>query len=141
MAITTPTGFPELRFHMGFKIGNVAIPDPAVFTGAESDLDALGERDATGYLHRDMVATKHPLKLEYHSISWEMMETIMSKMTGESFQFTFPDPADGYITIKAYVGDREWGTAMARARVDQSRATKNWKGNWIGDLSFSVIEY
>lgn len=129
------------RYEMGFKVNGVAIPDPAVFTGAASALDSEGGRDANGTLHRKMVAMKHPLKLEYHSISWEMMETIMSKMTGESFQFTFPDPADGYITIKAYVGDREWGTAMARATVDQSRATKNWKGNWIGDLSFSVIEY
>lgn len=129
------------RYEMGFKVNGVAIPDPAVFTGAASALDSEGGRDANGTLHRKMVAMKHPLKLEYHSISWEMMETIMSKMTGESFQFTFPDPADGYITIKAYVGDREWGTAMARSRVDQSRATKSWKGNWIGDLSFSVIEY
>lgn len=129
------------RYEMGFKVNGVAIPDPAVFTGAASALDSEGGRDANGTLHRKMVAMKHPLKLEYHSISWEMMETIMSKMTGESFQFTFPDPADGYITIKAYVGDREWGTAMARSRVDQSRRTKSWKGNWIGDLSFSVIEY
>lgn len=129
------------RYEMGFKVNGVAIPDPAVFTGAASALDSKGGRDANGTLHRKMVAMKHPLKLEYHSISWEMMETIMSKMTGESFQFTFPDPADGYITIKAYVGDREWGTAMARSRVDQSRATKSWKGNWFGDLSFSVIEY
>jgi hypothetical protein len=126
---------------MGFKVNGSPIPDPAVYTGAASALDSEGGRDANGTLHRKMVAMKHPLKMEYHSISYEMMETIMSKMTGESFQFSFPDPADGYITIKAYVGDREWTTAMARGKVDQTREDTDWKGNWFGDLSFSVIEY
>ena len=129
------------RYDMGFRVNGSAIPDPSVFTGAASALDSQGSRDANGLLHRKMVAMKHPLKLEYHSITWDMMENIMSKMTGESFQFTFPDPADGYITIKAYVGDREWVTQAARSQVDQTRESIAWKKSWLGDLSFSVIEY
>ena len=65
MAITQETNYPAYTYSMGFMIGSTAIPDPAVFTGAESDLDTMGERDATGYLHGDMVATMHPLILEY----------------------------------------------------------------------------
>ena len=129
------------NYSMGMKVNGEPIPDPSVFTGKASALDSQGSRDANGYLHRCMVATKHPLKLEYHSITFAMMESIMSKMTGESFNFTFPDPKDGYITIKAYVGDRDWTTTMARETVDQMGRDVTWKNGWIGDLSFSVIEY
>lgn len=126
-------------YRMGFQINGSPIPDPSVFTGAASALDTSGGRDATGTLHRAMVATKHPLKLEYHSITFDMMENIMSKMRGDSFQFTFPDPLEGYITIKAYVGDREWETQAAQNQVQEQSAT--WKRSWLGNLSFSVIEY
>lgn len=132
MAIVTPAGYPELRFTMGFKIGGTDIPDPAVFTGAESDLDALGERDATGYLHRDMVATKHPLKLEYHNIPWQTVKDICTLMYGlDKFTFTFPDPFHSTnTTIDAYVGDREFEAVWSPEN-----------GNWIGNLKFSIIEY
>lgn len=133
MAITTPTGYPELRFNMGFMIGNTAIPDPAVFTGAESDLDALGERDATGYLHRDMVATKHPLKLEYHNIAWQTIRDICMEMYGkDKFTFTYPNPfsTTATETIDAYVGDREFECIWAPVQ-----------GLYIGNLKFSIIEY
>ena len=132
MAITTPTGYPPLRFTMGFKIGSTDIPDPAVFTGSESDLDALGERDATGYLHRDMVATKHPLKLEYHAIPWQTVKDICTLMYGlDKFTFTYPDPFHlTTSTIDAYVGDREFEAIWSPQT-----------GNWIGNLKFSIIEY
>lgn len=121
---------------MGFKVNDVAIPDPAVFTGKASALDTEGGRDATGTLHRNMVATKRPVKLEYHGISFAMMEKIMSKMTGSYFSFTFPDPMNGLTTIKAYVGDRDWETTIANG--SQAGA---WKERWFGNLNFSVIEY
>lgn len=126
-------------YRMGFQIDGSPIPDPSVFTGAASALDTSGGRDATGTLHRAMVATKHPLKLEYHSITFDVMENIMSKMRGDSFQFTFPDPLEGYITIKAYVGDRAWETQAAQNQVQEQSTT--WKRSWLGNLSFSVIEY
>lgn len=129
----------EYKYLMGFAVNGSAIPDPSVFTGKASALDSSGGRDATGTLHRAMVATKHPLKLEYNSISFAMMSSIMGKMTGESFNFTFPDPKDGLITIKAYVGDREWETQIANGKPDTKRT--NWKESWMGNLSFSIIEF
>lgn len=127
------------NYDMGFAVNGTPIPDPAVYTGKASALDTEGGRDATGTLHRNMVARKHPLKLEYHAIDFDMMEYIMSKMTGSSFRFTFPDPADGLITMKAYVGDRDWETIMAAERVEDGSA--GWKKKWIGNLSFSIIEF
>lgn len=129
----------DYSYRMGFAVNGSPIPDPAVFTGKASALDTSGGRDATGTLHRAMVATKHPIKVEYHSITFEMMENIMGKMRGESFQFTFPDPLEGLITIKAYVGDRDWETQEARAQSNSKNTA--WKGDWLGNLSFSIIEY
>lgn len=127
------------KYKMGFAVNGAAIPDPSVFTGKASALDSSGGRDATGTLHRAMVATKHPLKLEYNSISFAMMESIMSKMKGESFNFTFPDPLDGLITMKAYVGDRDWETQLAGSKPNTRSAS--WKDEWMGNLSFSIIEF
>lgn len=130
------------NYAMGFQVDGVAIPDPAVFSGKASALDSSGSRDANGLLHRKMVAMKHPLKLEYHTITFDMMQAIMSKMTGESFLFTFPDPAEGSITIKAYAGDRDWNVKMARAVIkDVGKGAGSWATQYYGDLSFSVIEY
>lgn len=123
--------YPEPLYTMGFEINGVPIPDPNVFTGAESDLDTMGERDATGYLHRNRVATKHPLKIEYNNISWDMIMDISKLLRNDKFTFTFPSPFTGDMqTIDAYVGDRNFETV---------RSPLN--GVWIGSLKFSIIEY
>ena len=124
------SNFPPLKYGMGFKVGTTAIPDPSAFTGAVSDLDTMGKRDATGYLHRNMVATKHPIKLKYQNIPWSLIQTICGLMASPKFSFTYPDPAVGLSTIQAYVGDREWEVVQA---VDGMEP--------IGNLNFSVIEY
>lgn len=123
--------FPEFHYDMGFAVNGVPIPDPTSFSGAESDLDTMGERDATGYLHRDRVATKHPLKVEYKNISWGMIMFIARLLTSDKFQFTYPSPFSGGLsTMDAYVGDREFEAVRAPTG-----------GIWIGHLKFSVIEY
>ena len=128
---TDTTGFPGYRYEMGFKIGTTAIPDPSVFTGAESNLDTMGERDATGYLHRNMVATKYPLKLEYHGIPWAKITELCGLLNYTKFNFTFPSPFHGSNqTIEAYVGDREFEAIWNPS----DRA-------WVGNLKFSVIQY
>jgi len=126
-----PQEYPQPRYDMGFCVNGTPIPDPMVFTGAESDLDTMGERDATGYLHRNRVATKHPLKLEYHNISWEMVMDIGKLLTNDKFEFTFPSPFTGQLaTIDAYVGDRDFETVWSPTNAV-----------WIANLKFSVIEY
>lgn len=120
------------KYEMGFAVNGTAIPDPSEYSGADSALDASGERDATGYLHRDMVATKHPLKLKWNAMDWTMMCSILSLLTGESFSFTYPDPSTGTSkTMTAYCGDREWNCELIM--------TPN--SEYVGSLSFSVIEF
>ena len=127
-----PTEYPPLRYDMGFAINGKPIPDPAVFTGAESDLDTMGERDLTGTLHRNMVATKHPLKLEYHNIPWVLAIEICTMIRGQQqFTFTWPDPfRNGNSTMTAYAGDREFECVWAPRYH-----------TWLGNLKFSIIEF
>ena len=131
MEENTVREWPQLPYRLGFAVGKTQIPDPAVFTGAESDLDTMGERDATGYLHRNRVATKYPLKLEYHNIPWAAIMDICALLKEDKFQFTFPSPFTGdWQTIDAYVGDREFECVWATSPEEG-----------IGKLKFSVIEY
>lgn len=123
---------PYLTYTMGFKIGNTGIPDPASFTGKESDLDTSGERDSTGYLHRNRVATKHPLSIEYKNIPWSAIVELCGMMMNSKFSFTFPNPFSGgqTMTIQAYAGDREFSAVWSPEN-----------GIWLGDLKVSIIEY
>lgn len=120
------------NYHMGFAVGETPIPDPAVFSLSESNLDTMGERDATGYLHRHMVATKHPLKVEYHGMKWEKIVDVCQLLNYEKLTFQFPDPFSDNATrtIDAYVGDREVECVFAPTEQQ-----------WYGNLKFSVIEY
>ena len=123
---------PLLTYNMGFQIGSVEIPDPTAFSGKESDLDTLGERDANGTLHRNRVATKHPLSIEYKNIPWKAIMTLCPLLMSEKFQFRFPNPfsASQYSTIYAYAGDRDFSCAWSPAQRE-----------WIGNLKVSIIEY
>lgn len=124
--------YPQLKYSMGFSVDGTPIPDPMEFSCNESDLDTMGERDATGYLHRNMVASKWNMKIGWASIPWQVMTDIGKLVRGPKFSFTFPNPfADGgKETIEAYAGDRA--------------STDKWSpenGIWLGDISFSVIQY
>ena len=131
MSMTMAT-CPYLTFNMGFKVGNTSIPDPMSFSGKESDLDTMGERDANGDLHRNRVATKHPLNIEYKGLPWGVIPEICQLLMDDQFSFTFPSPfsTSGAVVITAYAGDRDF--------------TATWSptdGEWIGDLKVSIIEY
>lgn len=118
-------------YNLGFAADGVPIPDPSGFEGEVSALDTSAERDLTGLLHRNYVATKLPMKLEFANIDWEMMKQIIAAVSKPKFQFTFPDPTTGGMSTKTcYAGDRKWNAV---------RLPNN--GDWIGSLNFSVIEY
>lgn len=119
----------EYRYDMGFMVNDHPIPDPKTYSGSVNDLDTSAERDANGLLHRTRVATKHPLKLGYENIDWDMIMYICGLMTDDQFQFTYPDPRVGRLTTATcYVGNRDWDT-------------KWFQGFQLGSLNFSVIEY
>lgn len=124
--------YPTLSYSMGFMVDKTPIPDPCSFTGKESDLDTMGERDARGYLHRNRVATKHPLSIEYKNIPWGAITRICQLLTKDKFVFVFPDPFSnsGHSSIDAYAGDRSFTAVWSPG--DQE---------WIGNLSVGIIEY
>ena len=124
---------PLLTYNLGFKIGQTTLPDPTAFNGSEADLDTLGERDANGGLHRNKVAMKHPMQIQWENIPWNAVVLLCQQMTSASFSFTFPDPfsASNTRTITAYAGDRKFSAVrMAGARVE-----------YLASLSVSIIEY
>ena len=121
----------NLRYEMGFAIGGTQIPDPVVFSGMESELDTLDDRDATGELHYSKVAKKHPLKMEYRNIPWSAILTIGALLDADKFQFTYPSPFTGTaVTMYAHAKDREFDTVWAPET-----------GDWLGNLKFSIVEY
>lgn len=93
---------------MGFAVGNVALPDPSGFTYQVGDLDASGNRDATGLLHREYVATKINFELSWNSLEWEKLQTILAAVNTPKFTLTAPDPRTFQSTYTGdyYVGDR-----------------------------------
>lgn len=131
--VNVSVGLPILTYKMGFMIDDVPVPDPSAFSGKESDLDTMGERDATGYLHRNKVATKHPMNIEYKNIPWADIQRICQLMAKAKFKFVFPNPFSmdgGFTTIDAYAGDRDFSAVWSPEN-----------GIWIGDLKVSIIEY
>ena len=128
----TMANCPYLTYSMGFKVGNTAIPDPASFSGKESDLDTMGERDATGYLHRNRVSTKHPLTMEYKNLPWGVIHEICVLLMSDQFSFTFPSPfsTSGTVTISAYAGDRDFSAVWSPDNDE-----------WLGNLNINIIEY
>lgn len=119
------------KYTMGYAVNGTPIPDPSKFSGKDSDLDSEGSRDNTGYLHRNRVATKHPIKIEYENIGWDMIKTIMTLLKDAKFRFTYPDPVTGITTMDAHAGDRDY--ECIRAPGEPS--------GWVGTLKVSIIEY
>lgn len=121
----------QYTYNLGFAADGVPIPDPTGFEGEVSALDTSAERDLTGLLHRNYVATKLPIKLAFSNIDWGMIQQILTAVSKPSFQFTFPDPTtSGMSTKTCYAGDRKWSAVWLPK-----------DGEWIGSLNFSVIEY
>lgn len=93
---------------MGFKINGTPIPDPSGWEYEVADLDVSGERDTTGLLHRDRVATKVNYSLEWSVLTWEDLQLILSAVSADKFELVAPDPRSflGTYTGNYYVGNR-----------------------------------
>lgn len=121
------------HYDLGFKINGHAIPDPSGFKYSVADVDVSAERDTTGLLHRQMVATKHNVGISYNTIDYSTAEQILQWLNSPSFTLTYPDPQTGALrTGKYYVGDRSLEAIW-------TPTAQKWR--WIGSLSFDMIEY
>ncbi len=97
----------QYSYNLGFAINGTPIPDPYGFTCATNDLDTSAERGIDGYLHRNWVARKVSMELQYKNISWDKLKEILTLMNTPQFSFTFPDPNTGTNrTTTCYAGDR-----------------------------------
>lgn len=122
-------------YDLNFKVDNYTLPDPSNATFGYESLDLSGERDTTGLLHRQMVATKLTWQLSYDALPWSIAMKILSALEPEYFQFTCPNPKTlaGVYSGEFYVGKRsgeiKWITETVR-RDDTA----------IVALSFDIIE-
>lgn len=96
------------RYEMGFTVNSTPIPDPSGWSYEIADLDVSGERDATGLLHRDRVATKVNYSLEWRVLTWEELQVILSAVNTDKFTLVAPDPRSflSKYTGDYYVGNR-----------------------------------
>lgn len=126
--------FGYYRWELGFRVGDVLLPDPSKFSGSHSSLDLSGKRDANGLLHRQMVAIKSPLKIGWSNIDRDMICRILDLVKTESFQFTYPDPVTGSLNTRTcYAGDRSWEFTQM--------VNEYGRDKYMGTLEFSVIEF
>lgn len=118
-------------YKLGIKINDTTLPDPSTYVWKDSDLDASGERDATGTLHRDKVGMKHHAELSWNALSWATLGELLNLLEPlETFEATLPLPGGTTYTGTFYAGDREISmNLMAGERAE-----------WFGSLSFNLIE-
>ena len=124
------------KYTLGIKIANTPIPDPSGFSYTVSALDSDGSRDTGGTLHRNMVATKHNLKLSYDCLDWATVKTILGLLTAESLSVVFPYP-EGSTTETGYSGTYYVGDRTVEM-IDMSESA--W-ADYRGKLSFDLIEF
>lgn len=120
------------KYTLGFKIDGHDLPDPSEFKYTTASVDVSAERNTTGLLVREMVATKHNVSLTWNALNWFTIQTILGYVQNPSFELKFPSPETGAIyTGTYYVGDRETDAIMLAGTADE----------WYGSLSFDLIEY
>ena len=88
------------------KIGGVAMPTPSEMTPSIYDITD-GERDSTGTMHIDLIATKYKLECKWNILSQANMTNLLNAIKPITFNITFIDPVTGTEkTITVYKGDR-----------------------------------
>lgn len=124
----------SVRYDMGFSIDGVAIPDPSKWEYEVADLDVSGERDTTGLLHRDRVATKTNYSLSWSAIKWTQLQAILAAVRPAKFTLSAPDPRtfNSKLTGQYYVGNRS-GEAYFYHKENPDIA--------VYSLSLKLIEY
>ena len=116
-----------------FKINGITVPVPNNYTQTISDLssDSSG-RTLDGVMHKDVIAVKCSVPLEWTDIEWNTASAIANAVDGkESISCQYIDVRNPYTakTMTIYVGDRE---------CRPSRFGDNGKVYW--DIKLSQIQ-
>ena len=113
------------------KIDGVSMPCPSTYEWGLQDVSA-GESGRTddALMHKNRVAQKRKLKIEWVGKNWQETAAIMQAVQPEYFSVRYPDMLTGtYQTRTFYVGDR-------------SAPVKFWwtDRKMIEKISFDLIE-
>ena len=110
------------------KINGVVMPTPSEMTPNIYDITE-GERDSTGTMHIDLIATKYKLECKWNVLTQEDMTNILNAVKSITFKVSFIDPVTGLEkTITVYKGDRS--IPILRI-VDGKNIYKDFKLNFI----------
>lgn len=126
-----------------FKIGGLTVY-PSKATVSYQDLDGESERNADGFLVRQVIRRNVvKVELEFPPMTTDEIKPILAALNSPEFSFTYPDPLTGTTnTITAYCGDRQLGylrTSYSRKRVNGKIATVSV--DLYDGLRVSIIEY
>lgn len=113
--------------------GAIRLPSEMQVTVQSYDGSESG-RTGDGTMHRDYVCDKRRIDVTWKVLSTQEMATLLNAIdpqsVGPQFNVKYLDPEKGFITIRAYVGDR---VAAQYTFADNKIAFK--------DFSIGLIEY
>ena len=110
------------------KIGGVEMPTPSSMSPMMYDITEA-ERDSTGTMHIDLVATKYKLECTWSYLTQEQMTKILNAIKPITFNISFIDPESGNNkTLNVYKGDR---TIPVLRVVEGENTYKDFKVNFI----------
>lgn len=110
------------------KIGGADMPTPSAMSPMMYDITEA-ERDSTGTMHIDLVATKYKLECTWAHLTQEDMSKLLNAIKNITFSVTFTDPESGSEkTISVYKGDR---TIPVLRVKDGKTEYKDFKVNFI----------
>lgn len=111
--------------------GTPIVAKPSEFKVTILDLDDADStvRTSDGRLNRDRVRVIRQIEIGWNALTQPQLSQILKAMENVFFDFSFPDPKDGYITRKMYVGDRAAPVLFERNGV-----------LWYKDLKFILTE-
>lgn len=110
------------------SIGGVDVPTPSELTVNIYDITE-GDRDSTGTMHIDLVATKYKVEAKWSVLTQSQMSSILNAMSSITFGISFTDPTTGFSkSINVYKGDRSVPFMMVK---DGITYYKDFKVNFI----------
>ena len=110
------------------KVNGVEMPTPSSMTPMMYDITEA-DRDSTGTMHIDLVATKYKLECSWNYLTQEDMTNLLKAIKSITFSISFIDPESGTNkTINVYKGDRS--IPILRV-IDGENTYKDFKVNFI----------
>lgn len=115
------------------QVNGVNCPDPSMYEFGLQDIsnaDSGRTQDAT--MHKNRIAQKRTISLEWHGVQWARTAQIMTMFNPEYISVTYPDMLSGtYETRVFYVGDR---TAPVATWWDKAQ------GKLMSEVKLKIIE-